>query len=50
VSFYYIGGTIAGVAPSLLWAIGKWPACVAFIAMLQLVTMGIALVGWRKRS
>jgi predicted MFS family arabinose efflux permease len=50
MSFYYLGGTVAGVVPSYLWAIGKWPACVAFIAMLQIVALGIALVGWRERS
>jgi predicted MFS family arabinose efflux permease len=49
LSFYYIGGTVAGVVPSYLWAIGKWPACVAFIMALQVVTLGIALVGWRER-
>ena len=50
LSFYYIGGTVAGVVPSYLWAIGKWPACVAFIAVLQVVTLVIALVGWRERG
>ena len=49
LSCYYIGGTVAGVVPSYLWSIGKWPACVAFIAVLQVVTLGIALVGWRER-
>ncbi len=50
LSCYYIGGTVAGVVPSYLWAIGKWPACVAFIVVLQVVTLGIALVGWRERG
>jgi predicted MFS family arabinose efflux permease len=50
MSFYYLGGTVAGVVPSYLWAIGKWPACVAFIAVLQVTTLGIALVGWRERG
>ena len=50
LSFYYIGGTVAGVVPSYLWTLGKWPACVGFIAVLQLVTLGIALVGWRERG
>lgn len=50
MSFYYAGGTVAGVAPSYLWAIGKWPACVAFIVTLQMVTLGIALRGWRERG
>ncbi len=50
LSCYYIGGTIAGVAPSYLWALGKWPACVGFIAMLQVVTLIVALVGWSESS
>ena len=29
------------------WALGKWPACVAFIVSMQLVALTIALVGWR---
>jgi MFS transporter, YNFM family, putative membrane transport protein len=50
ISCYYIGGTVAGVVPSYLWAIGKWPACVAFIMTLQVTTMAIALIGWRERG
>jgi len=47
---YYIGGTVAGVVPSYLWAIGKWPACVGFILALQVTTLAMALVGWRERG
>jgi YNFM family putative membrane transporter len=47
LSFYYLGGTAAGVVPSIFWHLGKWPACVAFIIALQFVTMTIALLGWR---
>jgi MFS transporter, YNFM family, putative membrane transport protein len=47
ISCYYFGGTAAGVVPSYFWHLGKWPACVAFIAVLQLVTMLIAWKGWR---
>jgi MFS transporter, YNFM family, putative membrane transport protein len=50
LSCYYSGGTVAGVVPSYLWKLGKWPACVAFVAVLQVVTLGIALVGWRPRD
>lgn len=50
LSFYYLGGTVGAVVPSYLWTLGKWPACVEFIAVLQLVTLGIALVGWRERG
>jgi len=44
---YYIGGTAAGVLPGAFWALGKWPACVAFIVAMQGVALAIALVGWR---
>ncbi len=44
---YYIGGTAAGVVPGAFWAMGKWPACVAFIVAMQAVALTIALLGWR---
>ncbi len=44
---YYVGGTAAGVVPGAFWALGKWPACVAFIVAMQIVALVIALVGWR---
>jgi hypothetical protein len=44
---YYVGGTAAGVVPGVFWALGKWPACVAFILAMQAVALAIALVGWR---
>jgi YNFM family putative membrane transporter len=43
---YYLGGTAAGVVPGVFWALGKWPACVAFIVVMQLVALAIALYGW----
>jgi MFS transporter, YNFM family, putative membrane transport protein len=45
---YYIGGTAAGVLPGAFWALGKWPACVAFIVGMQAVALTIALIGWRE--
>jgi predicted MFS family arabinose efflux permease len=44
---YYLGGTAAGVVPGAFWALGKWPACAGFIVAMQLVALGIALLGWR---
>jgi len=43
---YYLGGTAAGVLPGAFWAIGKWPACVAFIVAMQILGLSIALIGW----
>jgi len=50
ITCYYLGGTAAGVVPGAFWAFGKWPACVAFIVAMQLIALGIALVGWRTTS
>jgi predicted MFS family arabinose efflux permease len=47
LTFYYLGGTAAGVVPGAFWAFGKWPACVAFIVAMQCVALAIALRGWR---
>jgi MFS family permease len=44
---YYLGGTAAGVVPGAFWAIGKWPACAAFIVAMQALALAIALAGWR---
>jgi MFS transporter, YNFM family, putative membrane transport protein len=47
VACYYIGGTVAGVAPSLVWKLGGWTACVAMVAVIDVVAIVIARRGWR---
>ena len=47
ITCYYLGGATAGVLPGAFWAIGGWPACVAFIVAMQVIALAIALVGWR---
>jgi YNFM family putative membrane transporter len=47
ITCYYLGGTAAGVVPGAFWALGKWPACVAFIVLMQLIALTIALIGWQ---
>ncbi|HTY83080.1 MAG TPA: MFS transporter [Silvibacterium sp.] len=44
---YYLGGTVGGVLPSYVWELGRWPACVVLIASVLLVTLFIALTGWK---
>jgi len=46
-TFYYLGGSAGASFPGLLWHIGGWPACVALIACVQLITAGIAWRFWR---
>jgi len=47
LTFYYLGGTAAGVVPGLFWRLGKWPACVGFIVAMQILALTIALIGWK---
>lgn len=47
---YYLGGTAAGSVPGFFWNLGKWPACVAFILVMQGIALAIALIGWRPAS
>jgi MFS transporter, YNFM family, putative membrane transport protein len=47
VACYYIGGTVAGVAPSLVWKLGGWTACAALVIAIDLVSVAVARRGWR---
>jgi predicted MFS family arabinose efflux permease len=47
VTCYYLGGAASGVLPGAFWAMGGWPACVAFIVSMQISAFIIALIGWR---
>src|SRR5262249_8147026 len=49
VGFYYLGGTVGGMAPALAWHLGGWPACVFFIVTVQAITIAVAYVFWRHR-
>jgi sugar phosphate permease len=46
LTFYYLGGTAAGVVPGAFWALGKWPAWVAFFVTMQMVALTVAMMGW----
>jgi YNFM family putative membrane transporter len=47
VTFYYLGGSAGSAVPGRFWSSGGWPACVALIVAVQLLTIGLALVFWR---
>lgn len=47
IGFYYVGGTVGGVVPSYIWRLGGWTACAIFIAALDILTICIAMIGWR---
>lgn len=48
VACYYTGGSVGALLPGFVWSLGGWPACVALIVTIQLLTTGLALAFWRR--
>jgi MFS family permease len=48
VACYYTGGSVSGVLPGYFWRFGGWTACVVLVLVVQLMTIGIAAIGWRE--
>jgi YNFM family putative membrane transporter len=46
---YYIGGTVGGVLPGLLWKFGGWPTCAALTCFFLLLAASVTFFGWRHR-
>lgn len=47
VTFYYLGGSAGSAVPGHFWNTSGWPACVALIIAVQLLTILLALIFWR---
>lgn len=47
---YYLGGTVGGVLPGLLWKQLGWPGCVAMICAFLLLAGALAWFGWQKND
>lgn len=47
-SFYYLGGSAGAALPGYFWNWRGWPACAAFIASVQILTVVLALVFWQR--
>jgi hypothetical protein len=48
--FYYMGGSFGSAIPGHFWSRGGWPACVALIVAVQMITIGIAIAFWLPPS
>ncbi|WP_395608729.1 MFS transporter [Pseudomonas sp. B22129] len=44
---YYLGGSCGAILPALIWTRWGWAGCVALIIGFQLLTLLIALTGWK---
>jgi MFS family permease len=49
-TFYYLGGSAGASAPGLFYDWRGWPACAAFIAAVQALTILIALLYWKPAA
>jgi predicted MFS family arabinose efflux permease len=47
VTFYYLGGSAGSAVPGFAWSRGGWPACVALIVAVQILTISLALIFWK---
>lgn len=47
---YYLGGSVGAVAPAMIWSTWGWHGCVMLIIGVQLLSMLIALNGWKPGS
>jgi MFS transporter, YNFM family, putative membrane transport protein len=44
VSCYYVGGSVGGVLPGLIWNAAHWPGCIGLVVVVLLL---MALLVWR---
>ncbi|MDF3199661.1 MFS transporter [Pseudomonas sp. 1912-s] len=44
---YYLGGSFGAIVPALIWGRWGWVGCVALIIGFQLLSLLIALAGWK---
>jgi len=48
VTVYYLGGSVGGVVPGLVWERAGWPGCVALVIASQLVAAILAVGFWER--
>ncbi len=46
---YYVGGTVGGLLPGLIWKQAGWPGCVAMICGFLMIAGAMAFFGWRRK-
>jgi predicted MFS family arabinose efflux permease len=44
---YYIGGTVGGILPGLVWKAAGWPGCAALTCAFLVIAAFLAYFGWR---
>jgi len=48
VTFYYVGGSLGGVLPGVVWRSAGWPGCVALVIGALVLLAFIVEIAWRE--
>ena len=46
---YYIGGTVGGILPGLMWSYAGWHGCAALTSGFLVLAAFLAFFGWRRK-
>jgi len=49
VTSFYVGGSFGAAAGGVAWIFGRWPACVALVAVMLVIMAAIVKFGWTPR-
>ncbi len=47
ICFYYIGGTVGGLLPSIVWRLYAWPGCATLTCAFLTLAAILTFFGWR---
>jgi MFS family permease len=50
VMFYYTGGSFGAAIPGTFWNRGGWPATVALIAAVEVITIALCILFWKPAA
>lgn len=48
VTSFYVGGSFGAALGGVTWTLGGWPACVALVATMLVVMVGIVFFAWAR--
>ena len=49
IGCYYVGGTVGGLLPGVVWRVAGWPGCAALTCIFLVLAAVLTVVGWRDR-
>ena len=50
VTSFYVGGSFGAALGGIAWTLGRWPACVAMVAIMLAIMATIVVTAWTRTS